>query len=104
MKTFTLIHPVTVGEHTVTELTFQVPKLRHMKQTDGHELDTIGADIALTAALSGEPENVIEQIELEDWPPIRTHLQRLYFEFFGINPVKAEEARDSADPPKPEAI
>ncbi|MDR1585942.1 MAG: phage tail assembly protein [Treponema sp.] len=107
MKTFTLEHPVTVGEHTVTELRLQIPKLKHMKMTDGRGLDTVGADIALASALSGEPENVIEQIDLKDWPPIRTHLQRIYFDFFGIDPGKAftaVEGSKEADPPKPEAI
>ena len=104
MEKIVLKHPVTVGERTVTELTLQDPKVRHLKRTDGHELNSIAADVALLSALSGEPELVIDQIDLKDWAVLRIHLQRIYFVFFGVDPDKTPQSEgEPKDPRNPEA-
>jgi len=60
MEDIYLKHPVTLGERKVTELHFQEPCLMHMMRTDGHDINDVGADIALVSALTGEPEDIIK--------------------------------------------
>ena len=104
MEKFVLKHPVTVGERTVTELSLQDPKVRHLRRTDGHDINSIASDVALLSALSGEPELVIDQIDLKDWAVLRIHLQRIYLEFFGIDPDKTPQNKgEPEDPQNPEA-
>lgn len=86
---YTLKTPVTVGERTVTELKFHRPKVRDFLPTDGHKVDSVGADQALCSSLSGEPEIIIQAIDLDDWAIIRVELGRIWYRFFGIKP-KAE--------------
>ena len=84
MEDIYLKHPVTLGDRKVTELHFQEPCLMHMMRTDGHDINDVGADIALVSALTGEPEDIIKKIHIEDWPPIRYNLQKIYAVFFGV--------------------
>ena len=84
MEDIYLKHPVSLGERTVSELHFQEPCLLHMMRTDGHNINDVGADIALLSALTGEPEEIIKNIHIEDWAPIRYELQKIYAVFFGV--------------------
>lgn len=93
-----LKHPASLGERTITELNLQEPRVEHMVRTDGKDISSVGADIALLSALSGEPESLLAKIHLEDWAEIRGVLQKVYAIFFGItvedrqveeNPTKA---------------
>lgn len=88
---YTLKTPVTVGERTVKVLHFHRPKVRDFLRTDGHAADSIGADHALCSALTGEPEVIIQSIDVEDWAVIRIELRKAWFRFFG---VKSEEKKD----------
>ena len=89
---YTLKTPVTVGERTVTELRFRRPKVRDFLRTDGRELDTVGADQALCSSLSGEPEIIIQEIDVDDWAVLRVELRKIWFRFFGVPP------KEEADP------
>ena len=92
---YTLKTPVSVGERTVTELKFHRPKGRDFLRTDGHTIDTVGADQALCSALSGEPEIIIQEIDVDDWAVIRNELSRIWYQFFGVKPKKkADKASD----------
>lgn len=84
MNTIYLKHAATLGERTITELTLQEPTVMHIMRTDGHELNTIGADVALLSALSGESEEILKRIHIEDWAGIRYELQKVYAVFFGV--------------------
>ena len=94
MEDIYLKHPVTLGERKVTELHFQEPCLMHMMRTDGHDINDVGADIALVSALTGEPEDIIKKIHIEDWPPIRYNLKK-YMPYFSElkNLLKAKPKR-----------
>ena len=81
---YTLKTPVTVGERTVEVLKFHRPKVRDFLRTDGHSMDSIAADQALCSSLTGEPEIIIQAIDIEDWAVIRIELKRVWFNFFGI--------------------
>ncbi|QQO10320.1 phage tail assembly protein [Breznakiella homolactica] len=105
MKSIELIHPITKGERTICELTLQDPKVRHMIRTDGHEITTIGADIALLSALSGEPEILLQEISLEDWAKIRVVLARVYAAFYGLDPDKvSKKSGKQSEPEKREPV
>ena len=87
---YTLKTPVTVGERTVDVLKFHRPKVRDFLKTDGHAMDSIAADQALCSALSGEPEIIIQAIDIEDWAVIRVELGRVWLKFFGVKPKEAD--------------
>lgn len=88
---YTLKRPVTVGERTITELKFHRPKVRDFLGTDGHDASSIGADQALCSALSGEPEAIVQVIDIDDWAVIRLELQKVWYRFFGIRTEKKTE-------------
>jgi hypothetical protein len=92
MKTIELSTPTSKGERTITSLSFQNPKVRHFLSIDGHKPDSVAADVALAAALTGESELIIGEIEPADWLKVRSHLATVYAAFFGIDPQKAKEA------------
>lgn len=87
---YTLKRPVTVGERTITELKFHRPKVRDFLGTDGHDASSIGADQALCSALSGEPEAIVQAIDIDDWAVIRLELQKVWYRFFGIRTEKKQ--------------
>lgn len=97
---YTLKTPVSVGERTITELKFHRPKVRDFLRTDGHDLDTVGADQALCSALSGEPELIIQEIDADDWAIIRVELGKIWLRFFGVkeksDPNQTAEAEKAA--------
>ena len=84
MNTIYLKHPAALGERSITELTLQNPTVQHMMRTDGHDLQSVGADVALLSALSGESEELIKRIRIEDWAQIRYELAKVYEVFFGV--------------------
>lgn len=87
---YTLKTPVTVGERTVEVLKFHRPKVRDFLRTDGHAIDSIGADQALCSALTGEPEIIIQAIDVDDWAVIRVELEKVWLKFFGVKPKEAD--------------
>lgn len=98
---YTLKTPVTVGERTVEVLKFHRPKVRDFLRTDGHPMDSIGADQALCSALTGETEIIIQAIDVDDWAVIRVELGKAWLRFFGVkeksNPNLKAEAEKTAE-------
>ena len=94
---YTLKTPVTVGERTVEHLEFHRPKVRDFMRTDGFELNSISADQALCSSLSGEPELIIQAIDIEDWAIIRNQLGKIWLQFFGIKEKSAPNLKAEAD-------
>jgi len=99
MGTIYLKHAVTLGERTITELTLQEPTVMHMMRTDAHELNTVSADVALLSALSGESEEILKRIHIEDWALIRYELAKIYAVFFGVK-GSAEKKTEAPSSPK----
>lgn len=96
-KKITLKHPVKVGELTVTEVTIQRPKTKDFIAVGSHQVDTAMADAALFSSLSGLPESVVSQIDIDDWSIIRTDLALIWASYFtskeySEDPIKAESA------------
>ncbi len=98
MEKLTLKVPVTKGERTISELKFADAKVRHMMATDGFKDKAgYGADVALTSALTGEPEGIIGEIGPEDWPRVREVLVKVYASFMGLS---LDELKEAAGPPE----
>lgn len=105
METITLSAPVTKGERTVTELTFQDPKVRHLMAVDGYDPNSAAATVALVSALTGEPELLIRELPPEDWQKIHKKAQSVYAEFSGEDGGKSNsgEKGDESENPQPAA-
>lgn len=94
---YTLKTPATVGERTITELKFHRPKTRDFLRTDGHQIDSVGADVALVSSLSGEPVAIISAIDIDDWAVIRVEVQKIWYQFFGIKPTEESQKKAGAE-------
>lgn len=94
---YTLKTPATAGERTITELEFHRPKTRDFLRADGHQIDSVGADVALVSSLTGEPEAIISAIDIDDWAVIRVEIQKVWFQFFGIKPTEVSSKKADAE-------
>ncbi len=98
MKTLTLKSPVTKGERTIRELNFQEPKVKHILCLDAcADKESYGADLALTAALTGEPESLLQEMEPEDWHRVQGVLAEVYGRFMGLS---SEDIKEALSPPE----
>jgi hypothetical protein len=98
---FTLRVPIRKGEVVFKELTLQPPVLRDILRTDGHASDSVGYARALLSALSGVPEEVLNNIVPEDWADLRLILARTNMRFMGLVNLldkKPEDEDKSKDP------
>jgi hypothetical protein len=90
-----LKYPFKVGELNVTEVTIQRPKTKDFIAVGSNSLETAAADAALLASLSGLPESVIAQIDIDDLSVLRFNLARVWESYFTTkpyteNPTEAE--------------
>lgn len=92
MHTIKLLHTATKGERTISELVFQKPKIKHFLALDAYPQGSLAGDIALTSALTGEPEILIGELDPEDWPKVRAYLSILADIFFGVPKAASERA------------
>ena len=76
-KTIILKHPLKVGELTVTDITLQRPKTKDFIALGMLPYDCAEADARLLVSVSGLPESVIGQIDIEDWAILRIDLARI---------------------------
>lgn len=97
---YTLKTPAIAGERTVTELKFHRPKTRDFLRTDGHQIDSVGADVALVSSLTGEPEAIVSAIDIDDWAVIRVEIQKIWYQFFGIKPTEESSKKAGAEAEK----
>jgi hypothetical protein len=87
--------PLTVGELKVTEIIIQRPKTKDFIAVGENSYGTTAADAALLASLSGLPESVIDQIDIDDLSMLRFSLARVWDSYFTTkpyveNPTEAE--------------
>lgn len=92
IKTIHLERKATLGERSIDHLDIAEPETGDFLRTDGHDISDVGADVALLSALTGEPEDLIKKINIDDWAVIRVELKGIWLRYFGINP--AETAAD----------
>ncbi|GMO48524.1 MAG: hypothetical protein Pg6C_11080 [Treponemataceae bacterium] len=106
-RIYTLKHPVTVGEHTCTELRLKRPKTKDFIAVGTNPLGTVAADVALLSSITGEPEIVIEQIDIDDFAKLRYECSRVWAAYFDttdgytLNPTAPEAA---ATEPETESV
>ncbi len=93
--------PATAGERTIEELKFHRPKTRDFLRTDGHNANSVAADVALVSALSGEPEAIVSAIDIDDWAVIRVELQKIWLQFFGVKTMENTDPKVDAEAEKP---
>ena len=96
-ETIKLRVPVTVGERTVTELTFKVPKPKHLLRIDSYPERSIAAAMALMSALTGESETIIGELFAEDWADCMVITNRSYQRFTGD--INLFDKKDGAEDP-----
>ena len=82
----TLKYPFNVGELKVEEITLRRPKTRDFIAVGERPFGTAGADAALLASLSGLPENVIEEVDIDDLSIIRFYIARVWDSYFTTKP------------------
>jgi hypothetical protein len=97
-----LKHPFKVGEMQVTEVTIQRPKTKDFIAVGSNPIDSAAADAALLASLSGLPESVIDQIDIDDLSILRFNLARVWESYFTSkpyteNPTEAEPKETPQD-------
>lgn len=64
-KTYTLKHPVTVGSETISVLSFRRPVAGDFKDVSLQNI-TAGDLMKAAGKMCGQPQQVIEKIDLED--------------------------------------
>jgi len=92
---YVLKMPFKVGELEVKEVTIQRPKTKDFIAVGEHPYGTTAADAAILASLSGLPESVIGQIDIDDLSILRFSLARVWDSYFTgkpyvENPTEAE--------------
>jgi hypothetical protein len=95
-KTIQLKHPFKSGELEVTKITIQRPKTKDFIAVGTNPTESAAADVALLSSLSGLPETVIAQIDIDDWSVLRFEIARVWASYFTSkeyeeNPTKAED-------------
>ena len=81
-RIFKLKHPVTVGEYHCEELALVRPRTKDFVAVGPRELGTVGADVALLASITGQPEVVIDQLDIDDLAKLRYECARIWAAYF----------------------
>lgn len=97
IKTIRLKTPVTLGERTIEELNIARPKTRDLLRLDAHTGGQWAAEIALLSSLTGEPEELLYEIDCEDYPLIHTQMQMLWLSYFVEPGAAASSDSDGGD-------
>ena len=103
-KTIELKHLLKVGELAVTEITLQRPKTKDFIALGTLPYDCAEADARLLASVSGLPESVIGQIDIDDWAILRIDLARIWESYFVGTPYQENPTvEERATPPQEES-
>ncbi|AEM20731.1 hypothetical protein Bint_0095 [Brachyspira intermedia PWS/A] len=73
-----LKYPITQGERTVTSLI--LPKnvlVRHIMAGDPYPQNTVSREVAMLSAMTGEPEIILQNMEITDWVICQAKLNEL---------------------------
>jgi hypothetical protein len=102
IKVYTLKRPVTVGEHTCTELKLCRPRTKDFVAVGNQPLDTTGAIVSLLSSVSGVPEAVVNQFDIEDISMLRIEAMRVFDAYFStddyeLNPTPPPPAGTEAN-------
>ena len=99
---YILKHPFKVGELDVSKITIQRPKMKDFIAVGTNSTQSAASDAALLSSLSGFPENVIAQIDIDDLSILRFYVTRIWDTYFTgkpyiENPTAAEEKEAPQD-------
>jgi hypothetical protein len=86
IKIYPLKNPVTVGEFTCKELKLCRPKTKDFVAVGRQPLDSAGAIVALISSMSGIPEVVINQFDIDDISMLRIEAMRVFDSYFTTEP------------------
>lgn len=93
--------PVTVGERTISKITFpDHVRTRHVMAADGYLNGSAGAEVAFIAALCGESETLVKEIEVCDMAIIRNEANKWYLRYAGALPRPPKEEGNKENPQK----
>lgn len=73
-----LKYPITQGERTITSLI--LPKnvlVRHIIAGDPYPQNTVAREVAMLSAMTGEPEIILQNMEITDWVICQSKLNEL---------------------------
>jgi hypothetical protein len=86
IKVYTLKCPVTVGEYTCTEVKLCRPKTKDFVAVGRQPLDTAGSIVSLISSISGVPEVVVNQFDIDDISMLRIEAMRVFDSYFTTEP------------------
>jgi hypothetical protein len=96
IKIYPLKRPVTVGGYTCSEIKLCRPKTKDFVAVGRQQLDTTGAIVSLISSISGVPEVVIGQFDIDDIAMLRIEAMRVFDSYFTTEPF-------TLNPPQPPA-
>jgi hypothetical protein len=86
VKVYTLKRPVTVGEFNCSELKLCRPRTKDFVAVGNQPLDAAGAIVSLISSISGVPETVINQFDIDDISMLRIEAMRIFDSYFITEP------------------
>lgn len=79
-----LREPVTMGQRTIDRLEFREPKLRDLITIDQYGDGTVAGNRVFASALTGESENLLDELCPEDWADCRVVIGKALQRFTGL--------------------
>jgi hypothetical protein len=97
IKTYQLKRPVTAGEYTCTEVKLRRPRTKDFVAAGGQSPDTTGAVVSMLSSISGIPEVVINQIDIDDISILRIEVIRMADSYVTTEPYVLNPTRPPAE-------
>jgi hypothetical protein len=86
IKIYQLKRPVTLGEYTCTEVKLCRPRTKDFVAVGRQTFDMPGAIVSMLSSISGIPEAVINQIDVDDISILRIEVLRMGNTYFTTEP------------------
>ena len=86
IKVYPLKHPVKVGEYACSEVKLYRPKTKDFVAVGRQPLDTAGSIVSLISSISGVPEIVVNQFDIDDIAMLRIEAARIFDSYFSTEP------------------
>ncbi|MGL4982614.1 MAG: hypothetical protein ACRC4W_07180 [Treponemataceae bacterium] len=94
--TVSLNYPITLGERTITELTFpERPKLHHILAGDGYQPQTTAYDLAICESMTGESQSILKQMDFQDWIHVEAMMGKLFSIFTTIDDEEKKSPQET---------
>lgn len=103
VRTLELSDPVHYAGDEIHKLEFRKPKMGDLRVIDEHrvdddQFDDVALNLALVSRLTGLPEEVLDEVDPEDWGMVGAIVEELFagFQKKGSRKRSASRARSSA--------